>query len=51
MNKIGLNIGTYDKCCFNCLYSESGFWGNLVKCSAFNFYPFKELVCKAYIKR
>lgn len=46
MSKIGLNLGTYDRCCGNCVYSQSGMWDHFVKCNPYGFYPFAQLVCR-----
>lgn len=48
MKKIGLNIGTYDKCCTNCIHSTDCFWDNFVKCNVYDFFPFRQLVCETH---
>lgn len=48
MDKIGLNIGTLNKCCLDCKYSKEEFYGPFVRCVYHRFYPFKQFVCNNY---
>lgn len=48
MDKIGLNIGTMNKCCLNCKYSKKAFYDLFVRCVYHRFYPFKQFVCNNY---
>lgn len=51
MDKIGLNIGTLNKCCFNCKYARESHDNQLVRCLYYRFYPFKQFVCNRYGNR
>lgn len=51
MDKTGLNIGTLNKCCFNCKYARESHDNQLVRCLYYRFYPFKQFVCNRYGNR
>nr|DAK73725.1 MAG TPA: hypothetical protein [Caudoviricetes sp.] len=45
MDKIGLNIGTLNKCCSKCKFAKEAFDNQFVRCTFYRFYPFKQFVC------
>lgn len=51
MDKIELNIGTLNKCCFKCNFAREAHDNQFVRCIYHRFYPFRQFICRSYETR